>query len=206
MLSNILSACQRKYRTISEPQITSAPSYRDAVERARSRVYFAAILMMVTLIALTSVTAWKLDMHLVRAVERHHENKTRFPGAFIGLVLLPLLTDSAGLYHIYYAIQNREDANHMIVHCVAMARNNLVFGAVFASLSSLVFHQQFLVNSAFVFSLLSCLTIAIAASILRSEETAVNTAISMFLLLIGFMLVALTMPSDLSVALALLSN
>jgi len=75
MLSVIVSACRRKHRTISEPQIANAPSHRDAMERARGRLYFAAILMLLILVALTAVTAWKLDMRLVRAVEEHHGAK-----------------------------------------------------------------------------------------------------------------------------------
>lgn len=124
----------------------------------------------------------------------------------IGLVGLPLITDAAGLYHIYYAVQNREDAVHMIVHCISTARNNLVFGAVFGSLSSLVFHQQFLVSGAFVFSLMSFTIITTVVLSLRPRETAMNSAVGLVMLLIGFVLVTLTMPDDPSTWLALLSQ
>ena len=78
----------------------------------------------------------------------------------LGMIVLPLITDAAGLWHIIHAVKNREDAVGLIVHFMSTARNNLVIGAVFASISSLWFHQEFLVNGAFIFSLISYQTIA----------------------------------------------
>jgi len=204
--SNAWSACQVKKTTLAEPQIANTPSYRDAVERARKRLYGGALLMLIILIASTTVTAWLLNMRLVHTIEYHRENKSRFPGALIGIVIIPTMTDAAALFHIFHAVENTEDAVHMIIHLVAAARNHLVFGAVFASFSSLMFQQQFLVNGAFVFSLLSFIIIMTGVSFLRWRETPTNTGAALLLLFVGFLIVTLTMPDDISAWLALLSS
>jgi len=206
MISNVWSAFLPKERTISEPQIATTSLHRAAVARARTRLYIALGTILPVLIALTAGTAWLLNKRLMRTVEYHHENKTPFPAALVGIVLLPLLTDAAGLYHIFHAEHNRENAVHMIIHLIAAARNHLVFGAVFASFSSLVFNQQFLANGAFVFSLLSFLIIMTAVSFLHSRETPLNTGVALLLLFSGFLIVTLTMPEDASAWLALLSQ
>ena len=56
------------------------------------------VLMLLIMVPLTTITTSKLDTRLVRAVKEHLESKTHFPGALVGLVGLPLITDAAGLW------------------------------------------------------------------------------------------------------------
>lgn len=150
--------------------------------------------MLAGLLLLISATVWLLDQRLVQTIEHHRQTQTRFPSKVIGTLLLPLMTDAAGIYRILHGVRSREDAVQSIVHCIGTARTNLVFGALCASFSSLVFGQQFLMNGAFVFSLLSFLFIATGVSFLQGEEgTPMNTGVAFILLLVGYLIVALTM-------------
>jgi len=68
---------------------------------------------------------------------RSSERSQAFPSALGGMVILYLLTDAAGLYHIGHAFNDKKQARQMIFSFNLSAENHLVFNYLFVKAFSL---------------------------------------------------------------------